>query len=301
MLKVLVLCIDGLEAKLIERWNIKEYKQKYYGIIKISESIKKGDPIYTPLIWASFLLGEPAYKYNFTIEKIRYERLKIGYGWLFPLYSIRLKLFDHKKLGLRSLLKKLRLFNLDKVIKHSYKIESLPQNVKIKTIVEVIKNRGFQVWIKDFPSYNDSYYAKIRTILRDYFNINFNKRKKIVDEIYKFASKRLEEAINSLKNYHIIFYYTNLIDVANHMFYRPKKLKAMITLAEYYMKFANKIKELLNNLTNYVLLIISDHGYDPISHDHSVYGFWSLNIKPPFTPIKITDFYNLILDLLYLI
>lgn len=49
-MKVLVLAIDGLEYKLVKKWNISTYMQKKYGKHDISVALKPGDPISTPLL-----------------------------------------------------------------------------------------------------------------------------------------------------------------------------------------------------------------------------------------------------------
>lgn len=59
----------------------------------------------------------------------------------------------------------------------------------------------------------------------------------------------------------------------------------------------NIIKPLIPLSKDYAILIVSDHGFDIKEHYHSQWGFWSLNIKPPFIPNKITDFKRLVLKI----
>ena len=55
-MKLLILGLDGLEYKLVERWNLEVFKQKVYG----SHDVSFFRNIFTPIVWASFLLGENA-------------------------------------------------------------------------------------------------------------------------------------------------------------------------------------------------------------------------------------------------
>lgn len=289
------MALDGLETKLVERWNVKVYKQKYRGSLEVTAALRSGDPVYTPLIWASFLLGEPAYKYGFTLERIAEERSKAGYGPLRPLFMLRMKLFGKRQLGLRPLLRWLGLYDGRRVVEKAGQIETLPHIARSRTVVEEARNLGFRVWIKDFPGYNDEYYAKVRATFSKYFDLSLAKRKEKVQELYEYARNALKEAAEAAREYDLTIYYTDLLDIANHMFYRPKKPKAMVTLAAYYKMMANEIRSAVVSLKNTATLIVSDHGYDPRIHDHSMSGFWSCNIKPYAVPRTIMDLKGIIL------
>jgi len=293
-----VLAIDGLEAKLVERWKLKTYMQKYHGIHDVTIAVRKGEPLYTPLIWTSFLLGEPSYRYNFTMKEIRIKREAVGYGFLTPLYKFRLKILGKRNLGIRNLLTKLGIYNLKKVAESLYNIESLPLNIREKTIVEELRRKGYKVWCSEFPGLGDPYPAKIRATFSRYFNVDLKKRKELLEEVYKHDLEVLRKATYAVEKNDCTFCYIVSIDIANHMFYRPKNIKSMISLARYYKGLAMNIKKMIM-AKNYSLaiLIVSDHGYDPNIHNHSTYGFWSLNIKISITPKTILDFRNMILNL----
>ncbi len=293
-----MLAIDGLEAKLVERWELKTYMQKYHGIHDVTIAVQKGEPLYTPLIWASFLLGEPSYRYNFTIKEIRMKRDSVGYGFLTPLYKFKLKILGKRNLGIRNLLTKLGIYNLKKVAESLYSIESIPLNIREKTIVEELRRKGYKVWCSEFPGLGDPYHAKIRATFSRYFNVDLKKRIELLDEVYSHDLEVLRETTSAIEKYDCIFSYIESIDIANHMLYRPKNIKSMISLARYYKGLATNIEKMIINKNNSLaILIVSDHGYDPNMHSHSTYGFWSLNIKTSIIPKTMLDFKNIILNL----
>ena len=90
-MKVFILCIDGLEAKLVKKWKLKGLMQKEWGTHDVHTVIRPEEKIYTPIIWGAFLLGQnPSYE-GFTYKKLYKERMKTGYGVLYPLYILRKK------------------------------------------------------------------------------------------------------------------------------------------------------------------------------------------------------------------
>jgi len=108
--KVTVPVIDGLEYNFVTKWNIVEFKQAIYGKHDVTITIKKGDPICTPLIWSSFLLGKLSYLYGISYESLSYKKSLIGYGRLAFLYRVKCKLLN-RNIRLRPLLQKLGLLN----------------------------------------------------------------------------------------------------------------------------------------------------------------------------------------------
>ena len=301
-MKVIVLGIDGLDYGLVERWNIEEFKQKSYGKHDVTIAIRKGDPIYTPLIWYSFLLGKPSYLYGLTLDYISYKRNKESYGFLAPLYEIRFKLFGRRKIGLRKLLKKIGLYNSSKLLKTNKLVESIPRDVLKDTFVEVARKKGFRVLIKDFPGINDKFYERIRLSFLRYFDASLEVKVTKLNKLMQYAIESLNEVFENIRNYDLILYYTGIIDEAQHMLYRKGRLRMITLLASYYKKLAKNIgllnRKYSHELKNTAILIVSDHGYDPHEHTHSKYGIWSLNISVHEKPKTILDFKDLILKLL---
>ena len=82
------------------------------------------------------------------------------------------------------------------------------------------------------------------------------------------------------------------------MLYKPKNFKYIAALYSTYKKLANLIAESIPSRSDLCILMLSDHGFDPINQTHSDYGFWSMNVKPPKKPKTILDFKDIILELL---
>ncbi|RLE67121.1 MAG: hypothetical protein DRJ47_00995 [Thermoprotei archaeon] len=298
-MKVFVLGIDGLEARLVKRWNLKNIMQREWGTHDVASVVGPEEKIYTPIIWASFLLGDSAVRFGYTWKQILDERMKVAYGpILYPLYRFKIFLFGKRKLGLRKYMVKLGLYKRDRVRREIWRIERLPEHIKQKTLVKEAKNLGYRVWIKEFPSYNDKEVAEMRAYMSIHFFETLDERLKYLEEVYSFSIKLLEEAIDEFDAYDLLLYYSPLIDFANHMLYRPGKLKLMVHLASYYKRIDRLVEKVSEKIGDSALMVISDHGYDPMEHEHSGYGFWSSNIILTKKPQSITDFKNIIMDLL---
>jgi len=298
-MKVFTLCIDGLEAKLVKRWKLKGLMQKDWGIHDVYSIVKSEGKIYTPIIWGAFLLGRSPLQKGFTYREMFKRRMKAGYGILYPFYVLRMKLLGGRKLGLRKYLIKVGLFDLDRIKKQAAEIEKLPDKLREKTIVEEVKKLGYRVWIKEFPSFNEDKIAQFRAYMSIYFSEDLQTRLKHLEEVYSLTLSLFEEAVGAFKTNDLVLFYSPLIDYANHMLYRPKKLKPMFHLATFYRRMDKMIERLSKQLnSNEVILVVSDHGYDPIKHEHSKYGFWSSSVILETKPRFITDFKSIILDLL---
>ena len=297
-MKVVVLGLDGLEVRLIKRWHLKGLMQREWGVHDTYPIHKGEDPIYTPILWSAFLMGQNPSTLGFTFKKLLMKRMKVGYGLLYPLYRIRVALFGDRKLGLRKHMMKLGLFNLNKIKREMRNIERLPNELKKKTIVAEAEKLGYRVWIKEFPSYNDEKVAELRAFLREYFYTDLKERLKLLEGIYLFSIELLKESMEMVNENDLVLYYSPLIDYANHMLYRPKKPKPMLYLSIFYRRMNRLIESISHKLKDTAILIVSDHGYDPSKHDHSRYGFWSSNVNLKMKPKYITDFKSIILDLL---
>ncbi|MHA1617563.1 MAG: alkaline phosphatase family protein [Candidatus Njordarchaeales archaeon] len=297
-MKVAVLCIDGLEYRLVRRWHLREFMQRFYGTHEIKPALKPGDPLYTPLIWASFLLGKPAYLFGFDMEKISRERKKSQYGKLYPLYELRRKLFPGKNFHLRNFLTRLRLFDPNKLVKNYSKIESIPTDALRYTLVFEAEKGGHKVFCRDFPTLNEVKHAEMRALFCNFFELSLNEKLSKIEEVFEYSSKLLSDTIAALKSHDLVLFYTSIIDYAHHMFYRPRNLRYMSVLYSVYKRLANLIMRSIPNLSKLCILIVSDHGFDPIKQIHSDYGFWSMNIEPPRMPKTILDFKDIILKIL---
>ncbi len=298
-MKVLVLAVDGLEADLVKKWNLKGLMQKEWGIHDVYSVVGEEGKIYTPIVWGAFLLGESPLQKGFTYEDMFKKRMKIGYGILYPLYVLRKKLLGGRKLGLRKFLIKIGLFNVERIRKHAAKIEKLPEALIEKTVVEEARKMGYRVWVKEFPSLNENKVAEFRAYMGVYFSEDLQTRLKHLENVYSFTLDLFEEAVEAFKDNDLVLFYSPIIDYANHMLYRPKALKLMVHLATFYKRINNLVEKTSERLSGEgAILVVSDHGYDPVKHEHSRYGFWSSNIALGTKPKSITDFKDIILKLL---
>ena len=297
-MKVLVLGIDGLEYELVNRWDIKVYKQSYYGKIDVRVAVRSGDPLYTPLIWGSFLLGKPSYLFGLSMEEIKEKRVRSLYGKFYFLFKLRKKFFGDRNLHLRGFLTKIGLANLNEVIRNTPMIETLPPNVLKYTFIAEAEERGYRVFYTEFPALKESRYAEMRACFSRYFTMPLDKKLSKLEEVFEYSSKLLSKTISVLADYDLLLYYTSVIDYAHHMLYRPTNLRYMVALYSIYKRLADLLAESIPENDDLCTLIISDHGYNPVKQEHSDYGFWSLNIKPPKTPRTILDMKDIILKFL---
>ncbi|MCE4605274.1 MAG: alkaline phosphatase family protein, partial [Desulfurococcales archaeon] len=286
-MKVVIVAIDGLEYNLVEKWNIDLFKQKMYGKHDVKVAVRSNEPLYTPLIWASFLLGEPSYKYGYTKIKLEERRGVYGYKSVLKyLYLIKLKTLGPRSLKIRDLMIRLKLYDFDKVRKSARVIEAMPKGLLEKTFIYDALKKGYKVVYNSIPSLPNDRYAEYRAYLFKYFNSSIDERVNILNMLYNETEKDLQNIINELYETDLAIYYTPLIDEAHHMLYRPRSRKAMIHLRRYYKLVEKQVYKLMKLLEDQekLFLIVSDHGYDPSIHEHSDYGFWSsniyLNVKP---------------------
>jgi len=296
-MKVMVFAIDGLEADLVKKWNLKGFMQKYHGKHDVVLAKLPDDPIYTPLIWAAFLLGKPGYLYGFDFNEILKRRIQLGYRIPRVIAELRVRLFGKRNLHLRYFFAKIGIFQMSRITNSAYKVENLPKNAFKDALPEVAKKLGYRVWIKEFPSYNDRQRAKLRG---DISSVIFDKDSDILRREDFLTEKLFNEAMKSINSHDLILYYTDLIDLANHRLYRPGDIKSMTILASYYKKIEKLVTNTVKSFNDLAVMVVSDHGFDPIKQEHSDHGFWSLNIKPPRIPQTILDFKDIILELLTL-
>ena len=297
-MRVIVLGMDGLDANLVVKWGLKTFMQQYYGVHDVRVAVRPNDPLYTPLIWAGFLLGKPAYSFGLDHRLIAIRRAQRGYRFPTALYKIRFKLFGMRKLGIRPILMKLKIYDIKKVVEKAHEIEALPEEALKYTLPEIAKSNGYRVWTKEFPSYNDFKCAEWRAKALELVGVSNEKYLEELEERYQYSIKLLQEAVESAKSHDLILYYTPVIDMANHRFYKPDNIKYMTRLATYYKRMEKAVSEVIKQIPKSALIIVSDHGFDPKKREHSSHGFWSINVKPPLIPRTILDFKPLILKLL---
>ncbi len=153
----------------------------------------------------------------------------------------------------------------------------------------------------DLPgfSYDLDEHKKERELLKAFFEAKTQEEKEKIKKEYNQRSlehhkKIKNEFEKAIKGEHdFVLGYFSAIDVIGHLNFGNKILMKM--LYKDMDELAKKVRTL-----GYPVLILSDHGMKAIGNfgDHSEYGFWSVNFETNLKNPKITDFKNLILDVM---
>lgn len=285
--KVIILGIDAIEYDLIEKWDLKNLKQKEYGKT-ILPLYPNQDPT-TEIIWPCFITGKEP-------EEMGYSSLNVCAKSLRPIISpispVISKLFfdfktkngTHKKqvtwpilYGCIMLLKKIGLIH--KPTKEDIKSETIFDNKQIKSI-----HLHIPIFDKDdFPEYRKEIIKVISEKL--YHPI-------IEMKLKNEFTQRLKEVYDCVKknNWQLFMQYFYVLDGVQHIFYRNHK-----KIAEFYLmfdEFIRKLTEIIDDET--LLLIVSDHGLK--KGIHTPYGFYSVNKKLGLKNPRFIDFREIIED-----
>ena len=319
--RIVIFGIDCLDHYLIHKWDLKNYYALDY-----SGSHFAGSDLYTPVVWAKFLTGIDVTRYGFNSKRlsvikrtksvyhIRYfltlfgkiidklsqrnnRRIKnVSEGSLFDMRNVFSKFITLNNYNKLSLNERIVL----KLLMKAAYCERLPKKLLRRTFIYEAMNKGLRVQLIEFPPINDDIYSLIRNMLYFYIDTPPNERQIFLDYVWKTTELTLDILSRRLNEYDLILWYTPYIDIASHMFYKPKNLAYMTRLYTAYKRLGDRIKWLISEIRDStIILIISDHGYDPIRQDHSSYGYWSFNIEVAIKPHSILDFAPLIRTLLW--
>lgn len=270
-MRVFVLGLDGLEYDLVVKWQLRHLMQKTYGKFEIGEKyfIWKdgiGGP-YSPLVWASFITGEPPSVHGISGFWTYRNRLLDFTRKLPFIAKFQGKRRYLSKLGIKPTMEK-------------------RQDLKVKTIFDAVQP---SIAI-DVVGYNP-----METLRRKQFKAkNIDEFMHIAFNNFKRKKEILFSKLNS--NWKLFMFYVSLTDHAGHCwtFNRLRKV---------YQAMDALVTEIKNSIDNCIFLIVSDHGmtehrgreeYGTRLHVHSKYAFYSLNIKTKWQPNIITDFYDTI-------
>lgn len=292
MVKLLIVGLDGLDPDLVNKWNMNWFKQKSHG----RHYVGFFKHIYTPIVWGAFVTGRNVEKEGYNLGFIEEERARKLYGFLYPLYKLRKKLIK-RKLGIRKLLLRLGFFG------DSVYTPNMPGDMKKYSFVEELMRRGYKVSVVEVPGYNETRNEYYRSQLAILFKKPFSERKWLAEEAMDDSRKRFHEADKYvLQDYDLVFVYSPLPDIAFHLAPFPKTREILwLRRIHFDLYYSTGLKELVEDgvKRDYVVLLVSDHGFDTKNYDHSKYGFWSLSIpKPRFWRIKtILDFRDSIIRL----
>lgn len=284
--KVIILAYDGLEATLVEEWGLRNILQEYHGTHSTVISPVTKEPL-TPVIWTSFITGLPPEKHGVKLWW-RYEGFVERIRWLPPIRWIP---------GKRKLIEKLRKLGIPVPVKKRL--------VRREDIEDVRRRYGtlfdeYPSTVIVWPIWNEpekiryEYHDAVKTGVDEFLQTAWKWHRWRRDRLFS----TLPEWIKSDKR--ILAVWFDLSDLVGHMCIAkcPERL-----MEAYYEldSIARRVRRLVRQSGERIaVLIVSDHGMKPVGDmgDHTDYGFWSLNIEPPFRPKSILDFRRLIEEIL---
>jgi len=265
--KLLIIGLDGLDYNLTLRWGFRGLLQSFHGRFHVGDiSI-----LYTPLIWSSILCGfnveERGYDYERAVER--------SMGFLGLLRGFKRRIFGEKRFfRLRRLLFKLGLVK---------SVFIMPENLLKDTFLEVVRSRGFRVFVVEVPGYNERVNGLFRIRMHELvLSEKLSDKLSFIEDVKRDAINRLERTRDALNNYDLVMCYLPLPDLAHHLFFRGVKSKVRmhgvyswleVKVNEYLLREAYKL--------GFNVLILSDHGFDMKRYTHSEYAFWSCNVNLP--------------------
>lgn len=281
--RVCILALDALEYDLVEEFDLKGIKQVEYG--KIDVSMFK--ELATPIIWASFITGQPPEKHGVNLKPVS--------RWRNPLIqrlrelSIKVKLNNIK--GKRKIF---RLFGFQEIPYHE-RIAKDFEDRNVKTMFDIVPDAAalsvppYQPWIDSETS------LIMRQALENVEQVNF-----LENRVWGIFEQKKKKCLNLLREpkWNLFMAHFMFTDLLGHVFAgNSTKMFKVYAEAE---KLVEEVSEIVGKET--LLLIVSDHGMKPIGEgiygDHSDHGFYSSNIQLGLRSPKITDFFDVILKIL---
>lgn len=279
-MRVLVLALDGLDYKLIQRFKLSILKQKVWGTINLRNEFKD---ILSIIIWTSFITGLPPDEHGvlspWIISSNRYvNKLFRWLRWHLPAV---------KNLTYYKIYKMLRRFGIklryvDKECLKKWGLNTIFDYASKPVAINVLGYNAkpiFEYLDKELPDLSDIGRDVEPLIWKQYYETKSLLLKSLTDD------------------WDLMMVWINLIDWIQHLYLGNNILKVLKAYFEI-SKLVSDIKGKLND--NCCLLIVSDHGFQLSNGEpeHSTIAFYSFNINPPYKPKKITDFAKLINELL---
>ncbi len=271
-MKVVILAFDGLEAEIVQKEKLKSLLQNYHGTIDVSYF-----KVATPMIWSSFLTGKPPEEhkmYFFTTTGNRF------------IEGIRRTLFEHN-------VKYYTIRRIGKLFEPFLKLMGIKRRVprredlKLPTFFDLAKN-PLPINVIMYNEWKESEELKFKYSIVNAVG-NPILTKKVINEWRKIFLKQKEIVLKRLNdNWDLLMTHVYLTDVAGHLYYN--RYRKLVQIYKEMDKFAGEVKKRLDDSA--FILIVSDHGMKRGMHVPR--SFYSTNIKPVFTPKKITDFYKMI-------
>jgi len=267
---ITIICLDSLEYEIVKKFNLKFYKQKYYGKLEVPIEESNKMPT-TPVVWSSFMTG----------KNKEDHKINNFYTYRFQLINVFLKNFIYKYPKINKI-----TANLLGKLNFQSMVRSLGMRKKI-TKKEVGKTffDDYESKIISFPCYNeDSVNYEIRKKL---LNVLSNKleRKEYEKLLLRAFEDRLSRLSREINKHELLCIHFFILDAIQHVYYNDEE-----TVLKWYKFIEKKLSPIVKKLKGYVF-IISDHGAERGVHTN--YGFWSSN-KVELGKIHIKDFYKVL-------
>lgn len=273
----LIFCIDALELTLVEKYGLRDLMQEEYGAVEAWDEY----PL-TESIWASFITGVPPEVHGIdkNLVKNRKKIYKSGVAnFMNYCLSIGRKVKDILlpgtafKIGLKL---QLRLAERYGTVPLSFR------DIKVPTILD-----NPATAVIGFPLYDDDFMRRMKHLIGKYYYSEISPT-----EFYNELQREYEinqAKLNSLdlSSNSTVFIYYFILDVLNHLWHGDAKL-----IRKEYLRMNDTFRDLKHRLNPDFSLVISDHG--GLNGEHTMYGFYSVNIPLNLRNPKITDFKKVI-------
>ncbi len=269
---IFILGIDALDYELVEKLNLNNLKQIEYGKVIVPINEKIGIPS-SPEVWASFLIGE-----NILIK------------------------FESSSYFINMITKILGIFNIDSdeeffkkirgfFVRFGFSSYSRFGYLTRKTFLDITKSKKINT-----PYYNfDNKTFKLSALFGNN-KISLKKAVKEIKLLYESRKKQIFRELDNIGDEDVVFAFMHTADMLQHCsFIRFSEIEQhYIDLDNYVPILKNRLEDSFDEV---IFIIVSDHGFDFDKGTHSMRGFYSSNTHLIPKPEKITDFYEIILEL----
>ena len=268
--RIFILALDALDARLVEKFRLENLLQTNWGTFSIAEFKETFGKIFTPTIWAAFICGE-----------IRPIKHWYTYGKVFDAIRDTIPKFFRDKLSDILVVRGHALLKARATDRRDLKVKTIFDQIKPSVAVNI-------------PAFNED--LKLRTMITQ--SLEKQGLSAFEEVIWRVHEKRVSETLSRLKEeseWKLFMAWFDLADWLGHLHIarRPHKFDNAYLNLE---RWARNLKELTKPC---IFLVVSDHGMEPMlddTGDHSLHGFYSINLKGELGPKRITDFYGKIID-----
>ena len=273
-MKIIILGFDALDIEIVENEGLDGLQQNFYGFIDVSE-FEYADSIF----WSTFLTGKDPDEHkmyylatsgNRVIEwfkQILFEK-KIKHSTVRKIERFTKPFF--KMIGITSRLPDMR-------------------DLKQKTIFDLVE-RPLPINVLMYNKWIEFSELRARTI--DVLNKAFRDlelTEKLVDDWRNMYFKQKKEVIKSLnEEWDIIMTHVYITDAAGHLY--SNQYNKYIDICKELNEFIKEVDEIAQDSA--MIMVVSDHGMKKGAHQPR--AFYSFNKEPPFIPEKMTDYYEII-------